>query len=853
MTTQDQDKGPELDKDQAQDTQQQTNLSEDQTQDAALTVKQSQAERSAQDDQPHTEQLTGQGVPQGQVTAQSVQDTADVPDADQAPDTQPDSTLEVDPDHAHFCDDCGAANPLTSRFCQNCGALLPFVHTTGALPEQTLLANRYQLVNRIGQGGMGAVYKALDTSFSDRPVALKEMSSAGLSPTSMQEAEDAFTHEAHLLAGLLHPNLPRIYDHFTENDRSYLVMDFIEGETLEEYLDKNSGPQPLSKVLNWAEQICDVLSYLHTQQPPVIFRDLKPSNIMVSTNGHIYLIDFGIARIFKPGKQHDTVALGSPGYAAPEQYGKAQSSPRSDIYSLGAVLHYLLTGVDPSDQPFFFQPASLLNPGVSQDLQMLLQQMLEMDAQKRPASAQFVLDELHRCASGAPTTYARTSPTTDPLLEQAQQLYTQKRLDEALTAYNTVLQRDTTSSLGWQGYALTQGLRSRHKDALDAFERALKLNPTLVTSWNGKGTALSQLKRPQEALQAFERALELDQKNAAAWNGKGAALNMLGRTDQALRSFDTALRYDPQMAQAWNNKGLILNQQKRYGDALFAFDQALKQNPQLATSLSGRGTALLELGRRQEALQAFERACQLSPALVHAWSGRGLALYELGRLKDARRMFETALSLDDKYAPAYFGKGQVLYAERKLKEAQNAFELAIRYNSNYAEAWSRRGNVIDELGDYINALQSYEQALRLNPRYAPAWSGKAGVLRQLGRHYEALRAYESALNIDARFALAWNGKGNTLYNLNNYGESLKAYERALQLNPRLTTAWHNKALVLNRMHRYDEALRAAEEAIRQRSDDPDHWLRKAEALRGLRRKQEARQAEEQAKYLRGGN
>ncbi|MGH2481564.1 MAG: serine/threonine protein kinase, partial [Ktedonobacteraceae bacterium] len=308
----------------------------------------------------------------------------------------------------NFCNDCGAANPLSARCCQNCGALLPFSHTTGTLPEQTLLANRYQLVSRIGQGGMGAVYKATDGSFSDRPVAIKEMSSAGLSPNHLQEAENAFTHESRLLAGLLHPNLPRIYDHFIENERSYLVMDFIEGQTLEEHLEQiGGGPLPIARVLGWAEQLCDVLSYLHTQQPPVIFRDLKPSNVMISKSGHIYLIDFGIARIFKPGKQHDTVALGSPGYAAPEQYGKAQSTPRSDIYSLGALLHYLLTGVDPSDQPFFFLPASQINTGINRELTAFLQNMLDMDAQKRPESAQKVLEELRRCASitPSPTTY----------------------------------------------------------------------------------------------------------------------------------------------------------------------------------------------------------------------------------------------------------------------------------------------------------------------------------------------------------------------------------------------------------------------------------------------------------------
>ncbi|HEU5380900.1 MAG TPA: serine/threonine-protein kinase, partial [Ktedonobacteraceae bacterium] len=381
------------------------------------------------------------------------------------------TTQEQEQKQENFCDDCGAANPLAARCCQNCGALLPFAHTTGSLPEQTLLASRYQLLSSIGQGGMGAVYKAADTSFNDRPVAIKEMSSAGLSPSHLLEAEDAFTHEAHLLAGLLHPNLPRIYDHFTENDRSYLVMDFIEGHTLEEHLEKiGGGPLPISKVLGWAEQLCDVLHYLHTQQPPVIFRDLKPSNVMISKSGHIFLIDFGIARIFKPGKQHDTVALGSPGYAAPEQYGKAQSTPRSDIYSLGALLHYLLTGIDPSDQPFFFVPVSQANASINREITQLLQNMVEMDAQKRPDSAEKVLEELQRGASAASST--SSGPLADPLLEQAQKLYSQKRLDEALTLYNKVVQSDTTSSLGWQGYALTQGLRAHHKDALDAFERA---------------------------------------------------------------------------------------------------------------------------------------------------------------------------------------------------------------------------------------------------------------------------------------------------------------------------------------------------------------------------------------------
>ena len=136
-----------------------------------------------------------------------------------------------------FCEKCGAANAPLARFCQHCASPLPVTQTTGDLPEQTLLIGRYQLVSRIGQGGMGAVYKAIDTRLDGRLVAIKEMSKAGLPAAGLEEAEAAFEREARLLGKLLHPNLPRIYDHFTENDRSYLVMDFIDGETLEEYLE----------------------------------------------------------------------------------------------------------------------------------------------------------------------------------------------------------------------------------------------------------------------------------------------------------------------------------------------------------------------------------------------------------------------------------------------------------------------------------------------------------------------------------------------------------------------------------------------------------------------------------------
>jgi Protein kinase domain len=273
------------------------------------------------------------------------------------------------------------------------------VPTTSPSPVQSpLLKQRYKLIKQVGIGGYGIVYKALDTEFGGRLVAIKEMSQTEMSGKARAEATEAFKREAFMLASLTHPNLPSIYDYFTENGRWYLVMSYIEGETLEAYLNRSSGGKlPVEKVLLIGSQLASVLSYLHKRNPPIIFRDLKPSNIMRIPEGQVYLIDFGIARHFKVGQPKDTIALGSPGYAAPEQYGRAQSTPQTDVYSLGATLYHMLTGIDPSDNPFNHPPLDLPN---YPQLSILISCMLDMDPRKRPASMGNIKRELQRISSG---------------------------------------------------------------------------------------------------------------------------------------------------------------------------------------------------------------------------------------------------------------------------------------------------------------------------------------------------------------------------------------------------------------------------------------------------------------------
>jgi len=304
-----------------------------------------------------------------------------------------------------YCNVCGAANTAGNSVCTVCEQ--PIAADSRKTWDGSFLNGRYRILTQVGTGGFGAVYKARDTLVAGQGtdiIAIKQVNLRGLTPQEIIEATDGFHREVLLLSNLEHVNLPRIYDSFTDPEHWYLVMDFIEGETLEQYLQKTSlgsSPAttrslPLDDVFSIALQLCHVLHYLHTRQPPIIFRDLKPANVMRTPEGNLYLIDFGIARRFKPGQAKDTMPFGSPGYAAPEQYGKAQTTPQSDLYSLGALLHQVLSGDDPAETPFRFAPLRLYGTAGVAELEALIMRMVEMDPAKRPASAAEVREELQR-------------------------------------------------------------------------------------------------------------------------------------------------------------------------------------------------------------------------------------------------------------------------------------------------------------------------------------------------------------------------------------------------------------------------------------------------------------------------
>ncbi|AEP12933.1 MULTISPECIES: FHA domain-containing serine/threonine-protein kinase [Chloracidobacterium] len=267
------------------------------------------------------------------------------------------------------------------------------------LAPETILEGRYRIVKRIGGGGMGSVYLAYDQKFgpaNDKTRrAVKEMYDLFTDPAQRQKAIEDFQREGQLLASLEHPSIPTVYDYFVNDGKYYLVMKYVPGDDLAKKLKSSElGYIDERTVTEWAIQVCDVLDYIHNQNPPVIYRDLKPANLMLDetrTPPRVMLIDFGIARFVAP-TQKGVTAIGTMGYAPPELFS-GQVEPRSDLYSLGATMFHLLTGADPQDNPLLIFDFSknprprAINPKLTTGIEAIVMQAVAHRPQDRPASA----------------------------------------------------------------------------------------------------------------------------------------------------------------------------------------------------------------------------------------------------------------------------------------------------------------------------------------------------------------------------------------------------------------------------------------------------------------------------------
>ena len=248
----------------------------------------------------------------------------------------------------------------------------------------SLIDGKYRILSKVGQGGMSVVYLAINEK-ANKNWAVKEVRKDGIK--DFEIVKQGLVAETDILKKLKHPNLPSIVDVIDSDDSFIIIMDYIEGNSLNKALEEY-GAQPQEYVIDWAKQLTDVLGYLHTRTPAIIYRDMKPSNVMLKPDGNVTLIDFGTAREFKEKNLADTVCLGTIGYAAPEQFGgMGQTDARTDIYCLGATLYHLVTGMNPCEPPYEIKPIRQINPALSEGLERIILKCTQRDPNDRYQSA----------------------------------------------------------------------------------------------------------------------------------------------------------------------------------------------------------------------------------------------------------------------------------------------------------------------------------------------------------------------------------------------------------------------------------------------------------------------------------
>lgn len=333
-----------------------------------------------------------------------------------------------------------------------------------------VLLDRYVIDGVVGKGGMSTVYRAKDR-VSGKTLAVKEVARTGKEEN--QTVEQSLAAEGRMLKGFSNPHLPKIYDIIEQPDRFMLVMDFIRGESLDKVIAKE-GAQSVDRVLDWGMQICQVLDYLHSQQTPIIYRDMKPANVMLQPDGLLMLIDFGTARVQKVGVEMsaDTVCIGTAGFAAPEQYGGfGQSTARTDIFCLGATLYNMITGHSPCEKPVGIYPLGQWNPALANTpIAEIIAKCTRNDPDERYQTAMELYEDLRRAGDG---TYRTAKKGTSGSLWQSShgkgmittglsgllqknRLTVSQRADEKTTSFTRQSTSEVCSS-GWQA-ASTQGV-----------------------------------------------------------------------------------------------------------------------------------------------------------------------------------------------------------------------------------------------------------------------------------------------------------------------------------------------------------------------------------------------------------
>ena len=527
---------------------------------------------------------------------------------------------------------------------------------------------QYRIIEALGQGGMATVFKAYHPSL-DRYVAIKVLHPAFKED---QNFLARFNREARIVAKLDHPNIIPIFDFALHGDTPYLVMRYVEGKTLKAVLREEPLPIAPAQTLAMLKPIASALAYAHAQG--ILHRDIKPSNIMRANDGHIYITDFGLARIAQAGEStmSQDMLIGTPQYISPEQARGIAIDERTDIYSFGVVLFEMLTGRVPfsADTPYaiihdhIYTPLPLptsINPNLSPDIERVLLKALAKDPPARFANITELMNALeHAIGTPAPAPIAITMPPPvetrtpsqvgAPPPEQIAPRPT-RRFTPLTCAASLVGAIILIAVCAWLALALGDDLATALRFAPPNQNAAIRdararvnANPQDPLAHLQLADALATAKQFDTAFNEYEQAIRLNPQTPDAYRRAGETAERAGNFDRALKYYDLGHKAIP------NDIGLLLGlgdmqlRAKRYEDARASFEQAMRLDPGNAQAVWRMGEYYRALGKLAEALREYTRALAIDPNLPEAHYGLGMLALQRGATDEARRQFQLVVN-----------------------------------------------------------------------------------------------------------------------------------------------------------------------------------------------------------------
>jgi len=581
-----------------------------------------------------------------------------------------------------------------------------------------IFQDRYKIIRVLGEGGVGKVYLAENVKLKTY-WAIKEID-------KRKSSDFDLLAEPNILKKLSHPSLPRIFDIVETDEYLYIIEDYVEGVSLDKAL-KEDGSYPEFMVVDWAKQLCDVLIYLHNLKPnPIIYRDMKPSNIIVNSDGKVKLIDFGIAREYKEEATADTTIIGTRGYAAPEQYGKSQSDARTDIYSLGVTLYHLLTGKSPNEPPYEIVPVRQINKKLSAGIERIIIKCTQPDPEKRYQSAKSLLYDLENInmynkearrrrvflqlriafyafmiTGGIICSYfgsvqmgVEKEERYRDVLSSADAFFNNGDYEQSVAMYKEANSMFPDRVSGYLGIARTYIKNAEYEKCIDYIENeAGAAVPDMMADPEANyilGNAWYELKNYDRAVAYYQKAVSLSNDVEAYWRDLGVAMARTGKLDQAGSILQKMIEKNMSSEATQYLHAEILYKQGKYDESLDKFFNVINMEPEqqlLRRAYIVAGEIIRDYGALVEG--SYKR-------------GIGMLLTADGKLKEKNDLIITELIAELYYLQADTESDKTAREECYQRSAEYFKKLI---NMGYSRPYIFRNIAIiyQNLEDYKNA------------------------------------------------------------------------------------------------------------------------------------------------------